>query len=52
MRRDPISGEMITLEEDIKQLWERHGMRVIEEGVNRGVGRKGWMWTIRAEEKK
>jgi hypothetical protein len=49
MRRDK-KGNLITLEEDIREIWKQHGLTVISEEVK---SLKLWsIWIIRAKVKK
>ena len=49
MRQDE-KGNIITLEEDIRAIWDKHGLIVIAEEVK--PSSEGSVWTIRAKVKK
>ena len=49
MRQDE-KGNFITLEEDIRNIWNKHGLVVIAEEVKPSP--EGSVWTIRAKVKK
>jgi hypothetical protein len=53
MRQDE-KGNFITLEEDIRDIWTKHGLVVIAEEVKslQPIGLEGSVWTIKAKVKK
>ena len=45
MRTDE-KGKFITLEDDIREIWEMHGLRVVKEEVEDKI--EGMIWKITA----